>query len=69
MLDAAKVLAGPEALRLEREEAAATLYVLYSPQVADMLVRDYGWSPQRYEAWLSRMLLDAVIESHGPQAR
>jgi hypothetical protein len=36
--------------------------VLYSPQVADMLMVDYGWSPERYEAWLTRMLLDAVIQ-------
>jgi TetR/AcrR family transcriptional regulator of autoinduction and epiphytic fitness len=61
MLDAATLLAGPEGLRLDQEEAAATLYVLYSPQVADMLMRDHGWSPQRYEAWLARMILEAVL--------
>ena len=57
MLVSASLLAGPEGLRLDPEEAAATLYVLYSPHVADMLMRDHGWSPQRYEAWLARMLL------------
>lgn len=36
-------------------------YVLYSPHVADMLMGDYGWSPQRYEKWLARMILEAVI--------
>jgi hypothetical protein len=46
---------------VDDEEAAATLYVLYSPTVADMLMGDYGWSPERYEAWLARMILDAVI--------
>lgn len=61
MLDSAALLAGPEGLRLEPEEAAATLYVLYSPQVADMLMRDHGWSPARYEAWLARMLQEAVL--------
>lgn len=61
MLDAATLLAGPDGLRLDQEEAAATLYVLYSPQVADMLMRDHGWSPQRYEAWLARMILEAVL--------
>jgi AcrR family transcriptional regulator len=61
MLASATLLAGPEGLRLDPEEAAATLYVLYSPHVADMLMRDYGWSPQRYEAWLARMLLEAVL--------
>lgn len=61
MLDAATLLAGPDGLRMDQEEAAATLYVLYSPQVADMLMRDHGWSPQRYEAWLARMILEAVL--------
>ena len=61
MLDSAALLAGPEGLRLEPEEAAATLYVLYSPQVADMLMRDHGWSPARYEAWLARMIQEAVL--------
>ena len=63
MLVSASLLAGPEGLRLDPEEAAATLYVLYSPHVADMLMRDHGWSPQRYEAWLARMLLQTVLET------
>ena len=61
MIASARILAGPDGLRVSREEAAATLYVLYSPQVAGMLMGDYGWSPRRYERWLARMLLDAVI--------
>jgi AcrR family transcriptional regulator len=61
MSASAKILAGPEGLRASLQEAAATLYVLYSPQVADMLMGDYGWSPQRYEKWLARMILEAVI--------
>ena len=61
MIDSARILAGPDELRLDSEEAAATLYVLYSPQVADMLMGDYGWSPERYEKWLARMILEAVI--------
>ena len=61
MIASAQIIAGPDGLRVDDEEAAATLYVLYSPQVADMLMRDYGWSPERYEAWLARMILDAVI--------
>ncbi len=54
-------LAGPDGLCVPQEEAAATLYVLYSPPVADMLMGDYGWSPKRYESWLARMLLHAVL--------
>jgi AcrR family transcriptional regulator len=61
MVASAGIVAGPDGLRMDHEEAAATLYVLYSPQVADMLMGDYGWSPERYERWLARMLLQAVI--------
>ena len=58
----ARILAGPDGLRVDHDEAAATLYVLYSPQVADMLMTDYGWSPERYENWLARMILQAVVQ-------
>jgi AcrR family transcriptional regulator len=61
MVASARIVAGQDGLRVSPDEAAATLYVLYSPQVADMLMGDYGWSPRRYERWLARMLLDAVI--------
>ena len=62
MIASAKIVAGPDGLRVTEEEAAATLYVLYSPQVADMLMGDYGWSPDRYEKWLARMILETVIQ-------
>jgi AcrR family transcriptional regulator len=61
MLESVRILAGPDGSRAKPDEAAATLYVLYSPQVADMLMGDYGWSAARYERWLARMLLDTVI--------
>lgn len=61
MVASARIVAGPDGLRVSHEEAAATLYVLYSPQVADMLMGDHSWSPQRYERWLARMILEAVI--------
>lgn len=61
MIVSATIVAGPDGLRVSHEEAAATLYVLYSPQVADMLMGDFGWSPQRYERWLAWMILEAVI--------
>ncbi len=61
MIASAKILAGPDGLRVDHEEAAATLYVLYSPHVASMLMDDYGWSPERYENWLARMILQTVI--------
>jgi AcrR family transcriptional regulator len=61
MVAAARALAGPDGLRVSEKEAAATLYVLYSPQVADMLMGDHGWSAKRYEQWLARMILESVI--------
>jgi len=61
MTTAATMLAGPDGLRVDHDEAAATLYVLYSPHVANMLMGDYGWAPERYENWLARMILQTVI--------
>jgi AcrR family transcriptional regulator len=61
MITSATIVAGPDGLSVDVEEAAATLYVIYSPQVADMLMRDYGWSADRYEQWLARMILATVI--------
>jgi AcrR family transcriptional regulator len=61
MVAAARVLAGPGEPRPKREETAATLYVLYSPDVADMLMGDYGWSPARYERWLAEMIYETVL--------
>jgi AcrR family transcriptional regulator len=62
MTAATKVLAGPVGrLRLPTAQAAATLYVLYSPDVADMLMRDYGWSGDKYEKWLAEMLYRTLL--------
>ncbi len=62
MIASAAILPGPDGLRVDPEEAAATLYVLCSPQVANMLMGDYAWSPQRYEGWLARMILQSVTQ-------
>ena len=61
MAAAATMLAGADGLRVDHDEAAATLYVLCSPHVATMLMSDYGWSPERYENWLARMMLQTVF--------
>jgi len=63
MVASATMLAGPDGLRTDRDEAAATLYVLYSPHVAGMLINDYGWSAERYEQWLARMILQTIIRA------
>lgn len=61
MIAAVQILAGPDGLRVDPDEAAATLYVLYSPSVADMLMRDHGWTPEQYERWLAHMIAASVI--------
>lgn len=55
MVASARLVAGSGRLRMNDEQAAATLYVLYSPDVADMLMSHHGWSPERYESWLASM--------------
>jgi AcrR family transcriptional regulator len=67
MAKAARVLEGPGGhLRMSRQQAAATLYVLYSPDVADLLLQDYGWSPAKYEKWLADMLYSCLL-AEGPE--
>jgi AcrR family transcriptional regulator len=54
---AAVALAGPSGkLRAPIDEAADTLFVLYSPDVALLLTEELGWSLDRYEEWLADML-------------
>lgn len=62
MTVSARSLAGPGRLRVSTPQAAATLYVLYSPDVADLLVNDYGWSWDKYEKWLAMMLERTLID-------
>jgi AcrR family transcriptional regulator len=62
MTEAVKVLGGPGGrLRMTGQRAAATLYVLYSPDVAALLMGDYGWSPAKYEKWLAEMLYGCLL--------
>ena len=61
MAEMVKVLGGKEGVRMRPQEAAATLYVLYSPWVADMLMIDYGWSPDRFEKWLADILYRTLL--------
>jgi hypothetical protein len=62
MTTVAKLLAGDGQLRMSGRQAAATLYVLYSPDVADMLLVDYGWSAAKYEKWLADMLFVCLLD-------
>lgn len=49
----AKVLAGSDGLKVPLEQAVATMYALYNPEVYTALTVDFGWSDRRYERWLA----------------
>jgi hypothetical protein len=43
------------------EEAAATVRALSAPEVYSELVHGEGWTPERYETWLGRLLRDVLL--------
>lgn len=47
---------------LSFEEARQVLWMYTSRDVYRMLVADGGWTPDRYQTWLSQTLLDALVE-------
>jgi TetR/AcrR family transcriptional regulator of autoinduction and epiphytic fitness len=61
MLEAAKLLAADGGLRVSRDDAAASLFVLYSPHVAQILTEHVGWSFDRYEKWLADAIERLVL--------
>lgn len=61
MADAATLLAGDGGLRVDPDEAAASLFVLYSPHVAQLLIEHLGWSYDRYEKWLADAIARLVL--------
>ena len=61
LFDAGKARRG-----LSLEEARRILWMYTSRDVYRMLVHEAGWTPDRYEAWLSTTLLEALVD---PRAR
>ncbi|HVE63240.1 MAG TPA: helix-turn-helix domain-containing protein [Mycobacteriales bacterium] len=61
MAASARLLAGADGLKVSREDAIGTLYVLYSPGVFTALTVDLGWSVKRYEKWLATMLYRTLL--------
>ncbi|MDP3738068.1 MAG: helix-turn-helix domain-containing protein [Hyphomonadaceae bacterium] len=43
------------------EEARRLMWMYTSRDVYRMLVQEGGWAPDRYEAWLSQTLIDALV--------
>jgi AcrR family transcriptional regulator len=52
-------------LASDRDEGAATLWVLTSPEVHRLLRDGWGWDEQRYAAWL-RTMLERTLLPPGP---
>ena len=69
MADGATLLAGHDGLRVSPDDAAASLFVLCSHHVAQLLTEHLGWSFDRYQAWLAdaieRLILNAQIADEG----
>jgi AcrR family transcriptional regulator len=59
----ARALAHSGALRpgLRERDAADVIHALASPEVHGLLVADRGWSGQRYERWLSAILVNQLL--------
>ncbi len=50
---------------LRQRDARDIVYTLMSPEVYRLLVLDRGWSPGRYERWLTQTLVDCVLPPDG----
>ena len=46
---------------LSLDDARRILWMYTSRDAYRMLVNESGWSPHRYQEWLSRTLLDALV--------
>jgi AcrR family transcriptional regulator len=59
----ARSLARSSALRpgLRERDAADIIHALASPEVYGLLVIDRGWSAERYEKWLTAILIDQLL--------
>jgi AcrR family transcriptional regulator len=58
LFDAGKARRG-----LSLEEARRILWMYTSRDVYRMLVHEAGWSPDKYESWLSTTLLEALVDA------
>ena len=59
----ARSLARARALRpeLRERDAADVVHALMSPEVYKLLVLDRGWKPERYQRWLTEILIDQLL--------
>jgi AcrR family transcriptional regulator len=57
------VVAHSARLALSREQAMAIVSAVTLPEVYRELVRDRGWTPDRYQRWVARTLVQLLLES------
>jgi AcrR family transcriptional regulator len=59
----ARSLARARALRpeLRERDAADVIHALMSPEIYRLLVVDRGWKPERYQGWLTGLLIDQLL--------
>jgi AcrR family transcriptional regulator len=50
-----------QARGLSLDDARRILWMYTSREIYRMLVNEAGWTPDRYQEWLSRTLLDALV--------
>jgi hypothetical protein len=60
---------GPLCAGLSEDEATDVLYTLNHPTLYQMLVGHLGWSGERYQEWLTRTLIDQLLEPSTHQGR
>jgi AcrR family transcriptional regulator len=53
--------AGALAPKLRERDAADIIHALMSPEMYQLLVVDRGWPPEKYERWLTAVLVDQLL--------
>jgi hypothetical protein len=51
--------------KLRERDAADIIHALMSPEVYGLLVIDRGWPSERYERWLTAILIDQLLVPAG----
>jgi len=54
--------------KLRERDAADIIHALMSPEVYRLLVDDRGWTPERYQQWLTGILIDQLLPPPAPEA-
>jgi AcrR family transcriptional regulator len=56
----------PQRGELDRADAVDTLWILMDPAVFDRLVRQRGWSVERYQRWFARSARRLLVADNNP---